>query len=146
RSHVSIGTTPDLPRVFLVDETGQWLIQIQRDRFLHNWRVSRDGERYPRFPAVRQRFFDQWSRFEEFVAKNSLGAIEINQLEITYLNQIPLVSAKLFDAFPDLQWRSDHKLAHPESMEASYTFRQPDVPKRLRATIKPTINEGRHEI
>lgn len=141
----SIGTKPDLPRVFLVDESGHWLIQIQRDRFLHNWRMS--TEKYPRFPEVRKRFFEQWSKFEQFIEVNVLGSIEINQLEITYLNRIPLASKKLPEVFPDFQWRDERRLlSSPESMEVSCTFRCEDTPKRLRATIQPSLHGEHHEM
>ncbi|MFQ5734475.1 MAG: hypothetical protein ACE5KM_21275, partial [Planctomycetaceae bacterium] len=57
RSRLEISQIPDLPRVFFEDESGNWLIQIQRDRFLHNWRVSTDESEYPRYPEVSRRFF-----------------------------------------------------------------------------------------
>ena len=92
RHSFTLSPTPDLPRIFLEDASGQWLIQIQRDRFLHNWRVGEDESEYPRYPEVKRRFFEQWARFQQFVQQNELGTIQITQLEITYLNRIPLAS------------------------------------------------------
>ena len=85
---VQLMAVPPLPRVFFEDASGQWLIQLQRDRFLHNWRCGAGTADYPRYPAVREKFFSQWSSFQQFAADNELGDINVTQLEITYLNHI----------------------------------------------------------
>ena len=147
QGQISFELRPDLPRVFFEDLSGQWLIQIQRDRFLHNWRVARNGAEYPRYPEVSTRFFKQWERFRGFVTESNLGTIRINQLEITYLNRIPLASSKLSDAFPDFHWRDQKRfLSRPEAMNVSCSFKSEGTPKRLRATIKPAIQQDQHEL
>jgi len=40
--------SPPLPRVWFVNPTGTELIQVQNDRFIHNWRKVDDGDKYPR--------------------------------------------------------------------------------------------------
>lgn len=142
-----ISPKPDLPRVFLHDPSGHWLIQIQRDRFLHNWRIVSNTSEYPRYPVVSQRFFDQWSKYQEFVTKNELGTIRITQLEITYLNRIPLASSRLGEVFPDCRWRHEQRiLCGPESMEVSCSFKSESEPKRLRVTIRPGIQQDQQEM
>ena len=142
RLGLTLSTIPDLPRVFFEDATGQWLIQIQRDRFLHNWRAGADDAIYPRYPEVKRRFFEQWGRFQEFIQQNNLGTVQITQLEITYLNRIPLSSSKLREVFPDFQWRvAERSLSPPESMSVLCSFKSDGAPKRLRVSIKPAIHQ-----
>lgn len=144
---LEFSSSPDLPRVFLEDVSGQWLLQLQRDRFLHNWRAGSEGMEYPRYPAVNARFLEQWQRFQGFIKENDLGTIRITQLEMTYLNHIPLSSGRMGEVFPDLSWRArDRVLAPPESCSVFLSFKSGEVPKRLRATIKPVIQEGSHNM
>lgn len=141
---------PPLPRVFFVESSGNWLIQLQRDRFLHNWRCVSDEHEYPRYPAVRERFFAQWSNFRRFVSEHEeLGEVKVNQLEITYLNRIrPWTDdADLGQVFPDFQWRKgDRLLAKPESCNISCAFASDDKRSRLRATIRPGIHKEKGKI
>lgn len=147
RMGIEISPSPDLPRVFLEDEAGNWLIQIQRDRFLHNWRVASEESEYPRYPEVRKRFLEQWQRFTSFLDTSDLGAPRVNQLEITYFNRIPLGSSRITEVFPDVAWRSSERvLSTPEAVEVAFSFRSEKIPKRLRATIRPSMPEGKPEM
>ncbi len=134
---------PPLPRVFFEDPSGQWLIQLQRDRFLHNWRCGPGEGGYPRYPAVREKFFSQWSSFQQFVADNQLGDINVTQLEITYLNHVAPWSeeSEVGDVFPDFRWRKGNRfLGKPEACNISCAFTSSDSPSRLRATVRPGIH------
>lgn len=77
------------PRVWFVEESGNELIQIQRDRFVVNWRRVKPDDRYPRYPHVRAMLERHYSVFDRFAAEHKLGAIVPNQCEVTYVNQIP---------------------------------------------------------
>jgi len=144
---ISLGPKPDLPRVFLEDDKGHWLIQIQRDRFLHNWRIITDESEYPRYPEVCRRFFEQWEQFRTFVEENKIGAIRIVQLEITYSNRIPLPSSKANQVFRDIRWQDDKRaLSPPESLNFSCSFKSQKQPKRLRTTIKPAFRDNQEEM
>jgi uncharacterized protein (TIGR04255 family) len=68
-------------------ETG-WMVQFQKTRFLVNW-IGHDGRDYPRYPAVREFFVRQWSRFLEFLHDQGIERPRLNQWEVTYLNHIP---------------------------------------------------------
>ncbi len=140
---LQMSLVPPLPRVFFEDASGQWLIQLQRDRFLHNWRCGAKEGDYPRYPAVQEKFLSQWSNFRQFVAANELGDIDVTQLEITYLNHIApwTDQSELGDLFPDFRWRKgERSLGRPEACNISYAFTSSDGLSRLRATVRPGIH------
>jgi uncharacterized protein (TIGR04255 family) len=79
---------PPTPRVFLINRAKTELLQVQRDRFLHNWRKMQEPDIYPRFEQRLETFEAGYRRLEQLVAREQLGAIVPNQCEIAYINQI----------------------------------------------------------
>jgi uncharacterized protein (TIGR04255 family) len=72
------------------------LVQLQRDRFVYNWRrKSPDDGDYPSYDAVVVDFERLWGAFGEFVAREKLGDLVVRQLELVYVNIIPV------DCIPD---------------------------------------------
>jgi uncharacterized protein (TIGR04255 family) len=82
------------PRIFFVSEKRTELLQVQRDRFLHNWRKTSDGDAYPRFERLFETFVSCFRKFDALVTREGLGTVTPNQCEITYVNQIPLPPGK----------------------------------------------------
>lgn len=85
---VELLTKPPLPRIWFVNEKNNSIIQVQRDRFMHNWR-KQEGTDYPRFSFVFGEFDRQFKVFRNFVKKHELGEIRPLQYELTYVNHIP---------------------------------------------------------
>jgi uncharacterized protein (TIGR04255 family) len=79
---------PPLPRVWLINEAGNELVQIQPDRLIVNWRKGADNETYPRYASILKRFRSAFATFEKVVTSEGLGAIIPTQCEITYVNHI----------------------------------------------------------
>jgi uncharacterized protein (TIGR04255 family) len=79
---------PPTPRFWFTDDRGAELIQVQKDRFIKNWRKSVEGDSYPRYERVREGFDKDFSEFTQFVSRNQLGTIRVNQCEVTYINHI----------------------------------------------------------
>jgi uncharacterized protein (TIGR04255 family) len=77
-----------VPRLWLVDESGSGLVQVQPDRFAYNWRAAA-GDVYPRYSQVRERFQREFDVFRTFVATHLKAAIEPNLCEVAYVNIIP---------------------------------------------------------
>lgn len=77
-----------LPRVWFANADGTELVQVQRDRFIKNWRKTGDGDRYPRYEAVKARFDADFLAFQEFLREQGLGEVQVNQCEVTYVNHI----------------------------------------------------------
>jgi uncharacterized protein (TIGR04255 family) len=103
RLHLELLTTIPTPRVFFINQTKTELLQVQRDRFHHNWRKVGEGDAYPRFERMLETFEGGYRRLETVLARERLGAIEPNQCEVTYINQIPLPDGQSpFQAFERL--------------------------------------------
>jgi uncharacterized protein (TIGR04255 family) len=79
---------PPTPRFWFIDEQGTELIQVQRDRFIKNWRKTGERDKYPRYEQVRAGFDQDFIQFSEFLTRNQLGTIRVNQCEVTYINHI----------------------------------------------------------
>ena len=79
---------PPAPRFWFTDEHGTELIQVQKDRFIKNWRKTGEGTMYPRYERVRAGFDQDFLRFAQFVSQNQLGTVHVNQCEVTYINHI----------------------------------------------------------
>jgi uncharacterized protein (TIGR04255 family) len=78
------------PRVLFMSGKKTELLQVQRDRFMHNWRKVEDADVYPRFEKLLATFLACYGEFDALVKREGLGTIVPNQCEITYVNQILL--------------------------------------------------------
>jgi uncharacterized protein (TIGR04255 family) len=111
---------PPVPRFWFETEDGTHLVQVQQDRFIHNWRERQPGDRYPRYDKLRVRFRHEVERFEEFVGENDIGSLGVNQCEITYFNTIQLTPSddphgQLSDITP--LWSGQHSGELPGDLE-----------------------------
>jgi uncharacterized protein (TIGR04255 family) len=79
---------PPLPRCWFLTEDKTQLLQVQRDRFLRNWRRVVGDERYPRFGHLTDAFKRAWVGFLTFAEAEQLGPVKVNQCELTYINNI----------------------------------------------------------
>jgi uncharacterized protein (TIGR04255 family) len=119
--------SPPAPRYWFRNESGSKLIQVQRDRLVHNWRrVS--GEDYPHYSDLRPLFERALSQLEDFSVTKGAGPLKVNQCEVTYVNPIsikaPLRSVNhLEDLFAPWSGSfSDDFLAQPEGASVAMRF------------------------
>ncbi len=78
---------PTLPRVWF--EQGTRLIQLQSDRFVYNWRKDATTEEpYPGFAELFAEFRERWAQFRDFAARTFQLPLHIEELSLTYVNQI----------------------------------------------------------
>ena len=77
-----------LPRVWFVHKDENELIQVQFNRFVHNWRKRRPDDKYPGYETVITNFEKYLSCFQEFLAEEKLGDLVPNRYEITYIDHI----------------------------------------------------------
>jgi uncharacterized protein (TIGR04255 family) len=80
--------SPPLPRVWFIASDGESLIQIQRDRFLYNWKRTSFDDPYPSYDFIIANFEDWLGRFRSFLEDEKLGSLEFRQYELTYVNHI----------------------------------------------------------
>ncbi len=86
-------SAPPLPRIWLISESGNDLLQVQADWFAANWRAQVQGEHnpvvasYPRWRARRQAFAKHWATVSKWMEEHG-HAVVPSQCEVTYINHI----------------------------------------------------------
>lgn len=73
-------------RCWYSNEEQTWLIQIQQDRFVQNWRKTPVSVEYSHYGQIRQRFERELRRFQQFVTVEKAGDLQVRQCEVTYVN------------------------------------------------------------
>jgi len=97
---------PEMLRVHFLNQQKTELLQVQRDRFLHNWRKVGSGDNYPRFERMIETFESGLRKFTDVIDRERLGPVLPNQCEVSYFNQIPIpdgetIWSQLALTFPD---------------------------------------------
>lgn len=120
------GQIPLLPRVWLLGEAKNDLLQIQNDRLLRNWRRVDGTGQYPRYEQVRKAFLKDLEQVKSFLSFCQLPAISVTQCEVTYVNQIPaqirgsdLLPAEVFSVFAT--GNAPHFPSKPEALRYAVT-------------------------
>ena len=135
--------TPPLRRVFLYGKDPRWLMQVQGDRLLHNWRKLEEQDVYPHYPEVSKRFWNAWTSFTQFCLDEQIGRPHVQQLEVTYINHIEEGRgwsglSNMGRVFPDLSWRPKRAfLPSPEFVQWVGSFPLPDGRGRLHVAVRP---------
>ncbi len=143
---LKLSNIPPLPRVWFISQDGTKIIQIQRDRFIHNWRKASPESEYPRYDSLIRAFQAYLSNFDDFLTEAELGRVQPLQYELTYVNHIPkgqgwLTFEEIGNVFPDIGWQvgSPRFLSHPQSLSWATVFELPDELGRLYTSVKPAI-------
>ena len=85
---VTVDEKPPVPRLWFLNEQETELIQVQSDRFVHNWRKMQSLDPYPRYEPIRDKFRDEVKTLGQFLKDERLGSLAVNQCEVTYVNHI----------------------------------------------------------
>jgi uncharacterized protein (TIGR04255 family) len=133
-------------RCWFVDTTLTQLIQVQRDRFVRNWRKRpAPDDVYPRYASLRPRFEEDWLRFLKFLEREDLGRPNVDQCEVTYVNLIEPPGSD-WSSFGDLDgvftlFRRPERtfLPKPEALIFNALYPLPDRAGRLHVSGQPAI-------
>ena len=138
-----------LPRTWFVHTDENAIIQVQRDRFLHNWRVIRPEDRYPRYPHIITTFQEQLSKFIAFLEEFNLGVVRPLQYEMTYINLIMQgegweTLSDIGSVFSHFTWPTAENrfLPLPDSMNGHISFALPNRAGRLHARMQSGIRQS----
>ncbi len=138
-----IGDVISASRTWFETTDGNGLIQVQRDRFLHNWKKEKDTDEYPHYDYVIGNFRRCLEKFEQFLQENNLGTIQPLQYELTYINHMPqgegwTTFADIGNVFPDFSWRprKERFLPDPEAINWQTNFVLPERSGRLHQSIR----------
>lgn len=119
---------PAPQRCWFVNENGTELVQVQRDRFVVNWRRTGTDTPYPRYEHVRERFLSNFRIFETFLHDHNFGEISPTQCEVTYVNHLPAGRGwKRHGQFKEILsvWsgkHSDRFLPEPEDINVQFRY------------------------
>jgi len=80
--------TPPFPRFWFESQDRAYILQLQQDRILFNWRAISNESVYPRYETLRERFLREVQRLVGFFQEQKIGALSVNQCEVTYINSI----------------------------------------------------------
>jgi len=137
---------PPAPRCWFMDVSKNRLIQLQTDRFVHNWRKVTGDEAYPRYEAIENEFAARWQEFISFLADQDLGVPIVTQADVTYVNHIPRGSCwestdDLTEVFSILKPVNETELFGPmETIEFGIRRRLPDNRGRLHVAVAPAFH------
>ena len=74
-------------RMWFLSEDDNFLIQLQSDRLIVNWRTGPQGTPYPHFDAVKAVFANALDELEALLKDEKLS-LAVNQCEVVYINPI----------------------------------------------------------
>jgi uncharacterized protein (TIGR04255 family) len=124
------------PRCWFLNEAGSELIQVQADRFIHNWRKTAADQQYPRYHRLRQSFEQELGRLRGFLQREGLGDLVANQCEVTYVNHI--LAGK--------GWREFGELGQVLTVcDARYSDKFLGAPEDVRTALRYIIRNGQGE-
>ena len=123
--------TQPAQRTWLVSANDERVVQIQDDLFLSNWRHRSDP--YPRFEPLMESFWSRFGLFRMQLQEDMIIPLQLQQLEVAYVNWVPLDTMKPSEWFGPAQ-RSHVDLPgdtlHPEhqAWSGSFLIADEDVP------------------
>ena len=89
REDLETPNKPSLPRVWFVHKNENEVVQVQRNRFIYNWRKRQADAEYPGYKKVIENFERYLSRFQQLLAEENLGNPIPKKYELTYIDLIP---------------------------------------------------------
>jgi uncharacterized protein (TIGR04255 family) len=143
---VELVSVPEV-RCWFIGKSGAVLTQVQKDRFIHNWRKLKRDDVYVHYDRIKPRFIEEWKRFCEFLQEADLGKPDINQCEMTYVNHIELGEG--WKSYEELNkviayWSGSSSgdfLPAPESVSIGARYLLPDKKGRLHVEMQPAIRQ-----
>ncbi len=134
-----------LPRLWFVNRRDNELIQLQKDRFLYNWRKKQEDDPYPRYEIVVRAFKENLHIFREFLEEEGLGSLSLTACELTYVNHILKGQGweslnNIQDVLSDCNWRTGEErfLPTPLSLGWQAAFALPGHKGQLQVKLMPS--------
>lgn len=137
-----IDFTNYMPRMWFINAPQNMLIQLQNNRFYFNWRRMQDDEAYPRYKNIIKAFKHNLEIFNDFLQKEGVGSISIENCELTYINQIPKgegwdTLGDISGVFRDFSWFTGQRfLPTPIGIGGQAQFALPDEKGQLQVSLQ----------
>jgi uncharacterized protein (TIGR04255 family) len=136
-----------MPRYWLEARDDSYLMQIQRDAFIFNWRKR--GTDYPHFDAVKATFDQNYLRYCEFLnTEFKITQLPISVAELTYVNLIESCeywqgvedTSKVLPGFRTVSGRSEG--VDPRNMGFNQVLVEQYAPDlAIRTTVRNALKE-----
>jgi uncharacterized protein (TIGR04255 family) len=131
-------------RCWFVSQSGNHVVQVQQDAFLHNWRKTAMDEPYPHYEHICPAFQRDWERFLQFLSEEKLPRPQVAQCEVTYVNHIEKAAdwqsfSNLSTLFPLWCGQKYSFLPEPDAVSFNVRFSMPENRGRLRVAMRPAI-------
>ena len=95
--------SPAVPRVVMSSSDGHSQIAVQDDLLQVSWLRANDGQPYPRYEWVRDRFSETFASWQAFLGKQEFGLVRPVQADVSYSNDLRIGSAPdTYSAIPDV--------------------------------------------
>ncbi len=137
-------------RCWYLNASGTELIQLQRDRFVRNWRKVTGSEEYPSYDLLKPRLEHDWARLLAFLEREELGRPEVNQCEVTYINHLAVDVETLGSAHRfarGLSSLAGEFLPEPETTQLQVRYLMGDKKGRLHVAVEPGVRlDDRHPV
>ncbi|HWQ36012.1 MAG TPA: TIGR04255 family protein [Blastocatellia bacterium] len=139
---------PPEVRCWFINQPQTWLLQVQRERVVLNWRKTPAAGEYPRFHKLQTRFEEEWLQFRTFVKDNDVGDLKPLQCELSYFNHIELPDGWreteiLSSYFPCWTGGSSGSfLPVPEIVTINTRYTLPENQGRLHISMQPVFRHA----
>lgn len=135
-------------RYWFSSNSKNWILQLQQDRFILNWKSIGKDDVYPRYSEIRQKFMEEWKHFCSFLASEALASPEVDQCEVTYVNHIEYSAG--WNSYGKLSkivsyWSgepSGNFLPPPDKVNINVRYGMHDNAGRLYVALQPVIRTG----
>lgn len=132
-------------RQWFLSNSGNDIVQLQRDRLCCNWRKVNAQDVYPRFSYMKEQFGLSWDAFTRFVRDSGQSLPVVDQCEMTYTNIIDQGQgwssiSQIGIVIPTMVWSGNGSfLPSPKTLMARLTFDIPSLNGRLHAVVRHVI-------
>lgn len=147
-SAVAPGPIMNLPvRCWFKNDQSNRLIQVQNNRFFHNWRRPNPAAPYLHYDRLKPVFEREWERFSDFANRYELGAPNVLSCEVAYINHLDRNIgwdnfSELSRIFPSIgDFAGMGFLKKPETISANASYVMPSNEGRLQVAIQPAIRQ-----
>lgn len=145
---IDLSNLPKMRRFWFESKDDNELIQIQRDRFMFNWRRPsknlEDKNCYPRYEEIIESLFKNYEIFTNILTEKGINNATPSFLELSYINLIDIPDeglAKIGTVFKDVNWdESARLLPAPNNIQNVCSFKIPDEPLILTSNLSNRQN------
>lgn len=135
-------------RCWFINPESDRLIQVQNNRFFHNWRRTQPGDKYLHYDELKPVFHREWNRFCDFAKRHAMGIPNVLQCEVCYINH--LERGVGWDHYSDLglifpsvgNWVGKSFLSKPETASLNASYVMPSNEGRLHVLVQPALRQS----